>query len=269
MKMTELFNRWTSGIPLITDSQIVWVSESGNDATGDGTVVLPVASITKAMTLVTATRKKVLVLPGEYTEAAAIVWPLFSGVQLVGIGTVTILASAGTTVISVAPGAQSATFELTLENLYIDHGESGQDGITLNNTSMAKKLNMYVKNVAGDNDDGDMLATVHGDTDNAIRVYWNGDKGEGIEGAINFTGGNDGDRFHIMHAELNGGFTSSVTAVVAEFIFKYCRIPKAFGIENGHASQTALLLHCYAETGGTYTAADANDVETQTHTIVD
>ena len=268
MKMTEMFQRWTSGVPLITDSQIVWVSESGSDATGDGTVVLPVESITKAFTLVDATRNKVLVLPGEYEEAAALVWPLFSGVQLIGIGTVQISAAAGTTVISVAPGAVSSTFELTLENLYIDHGESGQDGITLDNTSMTKKLNMYVKNVAGDCDDGDMLATVHGDTDNAIRVYWYGDKGEGIEGAINFTGGNDGDRFYIQEAELNGGFTSSVTAVVAAFRMVRCRIPHE-GIVAGHASQTMLLVACYSETSGTWAKADANDVETQTETIVD
>lgn len=268
MKMTERFTNWTSGVPLITDSHIVWVSEAGSDATGDGTVVLPVASITKAFTLVDATRKRVVVLPGEYTEAAAVVWPLFSGVQLVGIGTVEISASAGTTVFSVAPGAVASTFELTLENLYIDHGESGQDGITLDNTSMTKKLNMYVKNVAGDCDDGDMLATVHGDTGNAIRVYWWGDKGEGIEGAINFTGDNNGDRFYIQDAELNGGFTSSVTAVVATFRMVRCRIPHE-GIINGHASQTMLLVACYSETGGTWAKADASDVGTQTETIVD
>jgi len=269
MKLSRLFLQWTQGVPLITDSNIVWVSKSGNDASGDGTVVLPVLTLTKAATLVNAVRNKIVMLAGDYAEPAAVVWPLFTGVQLIGIGTVTISAATGTTVISVAPGAQANTFELTLENLYIDHGESGQDGITLDNTGMGKKLNMYVKDVAGDCDDGDMLATVHGDASNAIRIYWVGDKGENIEGPINFTGGNDGDRVHMSNVELNNGFTSSITDVVAEFIFKNCVIPKAFGIKAGHATQTALLLHCYTLDAGSYLAAAASDVETQTETVVD
>jgi len=267
-KMTRAFLQWSSGIPLITDSTTVWVSTSGSDATGDGTVVLPVASVTKAMTLVSLTRNKVIVLPGNYVEAAAVVWPLFTGVQMVGLGTVNISASTGTTVLSVVPGVVAATFEMTLENLYIDHGESGQDGITLDNTAMTKKLNCYIKNVASDNDDGDTLATVHGDTSNAIRVYWDGDKGEGISGAINFTGGNNGDRVYISRANLNGGFVSSVTAVVAAFRLVRCRVTHE-GITAGHASQTMLLVHCYSETSGTWAACDAADVAgDQTETIV-
>jgi hypothetical protein len=268
MKLTKVFTQWSSGVPLITDANIVWVSMSGSDATGDGTVVLPVASITKAFTLVNATRNKVVVLPGSYEEAAAVVWPLFTGVQLVGIGTVEISAIGVTHVLGITPGVMASTFEATIENIYLDHSNSGQDGIVLNNTAMTKKLNLYLKNVSSDNDDGDTLATVHGDTDNAIRVYWDGDKGEGISGAINFTGGNNGDRVYVSHANLNGGFVSSVTAVVAKFRFVQCRILHE-GITAGHASQTVLLVDCYSFDDPTWAKADANEVATQTETIVD
>ena len=40
----------------------------GNDTTGDGSLLNPVASITQALTLVTGSRKTILIHPGTYTE---------------------------------------------------------------------------------------------------------------------------------------------------------------------------------------------------------
>lgn len=40
----------------------------GNDTTGNGNLLAPVASITKALTLVTGTRKTIVIHPGQYTE---------------------------------------------------------------------------------------------------------------------------------------------------------------------------------------------------------
>ncbi len=265
MKMTERFTNWTSGVPLITDSNIVWVSESGSDATGDGTVVLPVASITKAMTLVDATRSRVIVLPGEYEEAAAVTWPLFSGVQLIGIGTVVVSIAAGTTVINVSPGAVASTFELTLENLYIEHDTA--IGITLTNTAMTKKLNCYMKNVASDGA-GNMISTVHGDTANAIRIYWDGDKDEGIEGPIAYNGDNNGDRLYLTRCNVDGGIVTNDQATALAIRLVRCRIAHE-GITGGNASQTVLLVGCYSETSGTWAIADTNDVAgSQSATVV-
>jgi hypothetical protein len=44
----------------------------GNDTTGDGTLLNPVASITKALTLISGNRKTVIIHPGTYTESPSI-----------------------------------------------------------------------------------------------------------------------------------------------------------------------------------------------------
>ena len=46
----------------------IHVSKDGNDTTGDGTLINPVLTIIKALTLVSAGRNTVLVHPGTYTE---------------------------------------------------------------------------------------------------------------------------------------------------------------------------------------------------------
>jgi hypothetical protein len=46
----------------------IHVSKDGNDTTGDGTLINPVLTIVKALTLVSAGRNTVLVHPGTYTE---------------------------------------------------------------------------------------------------------------------------------------------------------------------------------------------------------
>jgi hypothetical protein len=50
----------------------IHVSKDGNDTTGDGTVVNPVLTITKALTLVAGLKKTVVVHPGDYPESPTI-----------------------------------------------------------------------------------------------------------------------------------------------------------------------------------------------------
>jgi hypothetical protein len=50
----------------------IHVSKDGNDTTGDGTLINPVLTITKALTLVGAGRNTVLVHPGTYTESPTV-----------------------------------------------------------------------------------------------------------------------------------------------------------------------------------------------------
>ena len=44
----------------------------GNDSTGDGSLLNPVASITKALTLITGQRRTIVIHPGSYTESPSI-----------------------------------------------------------------------------------------------------------------------------------------------------------------------------------------------------
>ena len=44
----------------------------GNDSTGDGSLLNPVASITKALTLITGQRRTIIIHPGSYTESPSI-----------------------------------------------------------------------------------------------------------------------------------------------------------------------------------------------------
>jgi len=249
------------------------VSKDGSDTLGEGTFVAPYASITKALAAVTSDRKTVLVLPGGYEEEDSLTWPAVSGVSLIGLAGMwqtTLSAVSGDQLISVAPGAVSATWEMWLENLYLDHTVSGQDGLLLDNTGMGKKLNAYLRNVGGDADSASdkMLTTTHGDTDNAVRIYWSGDGGSGVEGVVSFTGGNDGDRLHISDAELNGGLSTSDTAVACDIRLQNCTLLHE-GVTGGNAAQTVTLVNCFTDAGGTFAVCDASDVAgSQTPAIV-
>ncbi|MCX5646517.1 MAG: DUF1565 domain-containing protein [Phycisphaerae bacterium] len=242
----------------------IWTSKGGSDTVGDGSFTSPYATVTKALAAVTATRTTILVMPGTYAEAAALVWPTISGVKLIGLGSMwqTTISAAGTSqVIGVAPGVQTESWEMWLENIYIDHGTAGQDGLLLDNTGMDWKLNCYLRNVGGDADSASdkMLTTVHGDADNAIRVYWSGDGGGGVEGCVEFVGGNDGDRLHVDGVELNGGLATSDTAVALDIRLRNCVVLHE-GISGGNAAQTLAIVNCFSQTGGTYAVADAGDV---------
>ena len=58
----------------------------GNDTTGNGDILKPVASITKALTLVTSQRKTVIIHPGTYTESPSITtqYTTMTGPGLIG-----------------------------------------------------------------------------------------------------------------------------------------------------------------------------------------
>jgi len=50
----------------------IHVSKDGNDTTGDGTLINPVLTITKALTLITGGRNTVIVHPGTYSESPTV-----------------------------------------------------------------------------------------------------------------------------------------------------------------------------------------------------
>ncbi len=241
--------------------QEIWVSKFGDDA-NDGSVLFPYLTITAAMAAVTATRKVIYVNVGTYTEAATVDWAAFSGVSLIGLGAqfnTIIGTAAGDEVIAVAPGVQASTFELTIENIHLDHDTTGLDGLLLDNTSMTKKLNAYLRNFGADGDAADKSITVtHGDTSNAVRIYMDGINGS-IEGAIFFEAGDGGDRLYITGNTLNGGIEFSADAIALDLRLIDCVVLHE-GITGGSTSLVAQAMSCFSETGGTFAALDGDDI---------
>ncbi len=245
------------------DALYLVVGKGGNDTYGNGSWGSPLLTVQAALDLVTATRKVVYILDGTYDEA--LTWPLISGVKLIGMnrewGVALTAPLAADQVINVAPGVQTDSFELYLENLYVDHSTvAGQDGILLNNTSMAKKLNVYLRDCGGDADSASdsFITMTHGDADNAIRVYWQGNNG-GVEGRIYFDVGNNGDRFYATGVVFNGGFVSSADAIVTDFRFIRCTILHE-GVTGGATEQVVTSVISYSQTGATFAKVDTADL---------
>jgi|GEM_PF-2219740 len=246
--------------PLIDLLEII-VSKGGNDS-NPGTWDAPLLTIGAAIDLVSATRKTIYVMDGEYDEA--LTWPTISGVKLIGMnrqwGVVVKDSGEDDAVITVTPGAQSSTFEMWIENIYIDHGETGQDGIAIDNTAMTKKLNCYLRDVGGAADSASdrFIVTTQGDTDNAIRIYWNGQNGD-VEGLIYLDAGNDGDRFYAQSVNFMGGLQTAADAVAFDIRLERCKVLHE-GITGGNAAQTIHAICCYSQTGTTWAALDTNDL---------
>ena len=253
------------------DVSYLYVSKNGNDTYGTGAVDNTLLTIQAALDLVTATRKVIYVAAGVYDEA--LLWPAMGGIKLLGMsreGTVTISDSTETAaVITVAPGVQTETFEMWLENLYIDHANAGQDGISLDNTGMLKKLNLYIRDCGGDADSATdrFLVTTHGDAANAIRIYWEGNNW-GTVGRIYLDVGNDGDRFYATNCVLLGGFVTSADAIATDFRFTNCTILHE-GVTGGNGAQLISTMGCFSQTGGTFAALDTDDLAgSHTETVI-
>lgn len=251
---------------VIADVTDISVSKSGSDSTGSGTFAAPYASITKAFTAVTATRKNVYVGPGVYQEANVLTWPTITGVKLFGNGkwTTEIELASGhgdDQVINVAPGVQTSTFEMWIMDMRINHDESGLDGILLNNTSMTKKLNVYLQAVGGDADsDSDKFITqTHGDTGNAIRIYWSGPRNGEVDGAIFVSAKNASDRLYIEDAYLMGGIEYSADNIAATLRLKDC-VVKHEGVTGGHSATLVTTMSSFSLTGTTFAALDGDDI---------
>lgn len=244
----------------------IYVSKDGDDTYGMGTKESPLLTITAALALVSSVRKNVLVGPGVYEETTVLTWPTVSGCRLIGTGkwTTEIELASGhgaDQVINVAPGAQSSTFEMWIMNMRVNHDESGLDGILLNNTSMTKKLNVYLEGVGGDADsDSDKFITLtHGDTGNAIRVYWSGPRNGEVDGAIFWSAKNASDRLYITDAYLMGGIEFSADNIAATLRLKDC-VVKHEGVTGGHSATLVTTMSSFSLTGTTFAALDGNDI---------
>lgn len=246
---------------------IVHVSPRGSDVTGDGTFLFPVATVTKAMTLlVSPTRMVISLAPGIYAEAAPVAWPTFKEARLLGPGSQFCSVSAvGASVFTVTPGVQDSTFTGYMQGFEIDHSAgAAQSGITFSNAGMTKKLNFYGHDVpfsADEPTDRSINVATHTDADNAIRIYWTGDGTQKeIGGTIYFNVNNLADRLHCEQLWLVGGSvadedpplvavgaisTSNAAKEMRIRLYK-CIVPLHNALSGGSATQVVTAVGCHS-----------------------
>lgn len=202
------------------DPTSIWVSTGGSDSVGTGTWDRPVASLTKAFTLVTATRTIIYILPGAYEEAAGTTWPNYTGVAVIGFGEtsgVTISALGANPVITIKPTYTSANFSAAIENIYLEPlDDEDQDGLYIDNLNLGKKFLLNLVNIGCESSgDGYSFHFLHGNTDDPIRISaYNLNE---IGGAFVMAFGNSDDRLQIHESILDGGFV--ITGAYAGELF--------------------------------------------------
>ncbi len=246
-----------------TSISLIWVSPDGSDTSGNGSFSDPYATVTKAMTAVTAARKTIMLMPGSYTEALSLTWPSITGVSINGVlgqsDGVTIAGTTGQTeVIEIDPTVQTATFEATISNLTVAC-PGGVRGITFDNTNVGRKINLYLHNVAIENDTETdrAISVVHTTAGNAMRVYAAGQKSI-IEGLVYIAPANVDDRFTFDDYQFDGGVQFGTTTIASVTVFKHC-IMKDNGGAGGQDTQILVSIGCVSLTGTTYAAAALAD----------
>jgi hypothetical protein len=220
----------------LPNSQIIVVGPDGSDTTGTGSWMSPVATLTKALSLATAVRPTIFMLPGEYEEAAMITWPNVSGLSIVGMGGVSISnGNAAAAVIDINPTYTASTFEISLTGITID--AVTQIGIRVDNAHMGKKMMLYLDRMAIEDDTpngsspGDSLVTANTVTGQAIRIYA---RDCSFEKLVHLITANAGARFRFQGCDFLAGVTTG-GAVAAEYTFLGCISNAAVT----HGSETA------------------------------
>jgi len=243
---------------LIEDSDsYIWVSVDGNDNSGEGSILLPYKTITKALSDAnTSAKLKIMVLAGEYSEVD-IVWPNRSGIELTGIGKVTIVqkTDAATAVVTIAP-TSTASWSATITNINIESDYTAGTCISIANAGLSsgKKINIYLTDVSLSTKaatDKSLIIVGTGSVAGAIRVYANGNYNT-WEGLVDFTTTNTGDRLRVYNTRIIGAVTMN-EAIVSELTFVNCCVPAP----TVHSNTLLTNINCWHEDDAdpdTYTA---------------
>lgn len=256
-----------NGDPNNPPSSYIWVSKQGNDD-WNGAQENPYLTLAAAIDVMTAARKTVIILPGEYTSAASLAVPvgltdmLFTGITSNHDSTI-IRATGGSEVFLITPDAT-----IGLANVHTDFADlvisaaNGINGVQITNTNMdtGKKLLVTFRNCGFDSDDDSTefsVITTHTDVDSMIKIYMHGTGlgGNNIEAPCYFDLKNAGDRVKCNGMQFEGGveFTSSGD-VAAEIEFNNC-IMKLDAGAGGNANYKIRANGCLSRTGLTYAAA--------------
>jgi hypothetical protein len=146
----------------------------GNDTTGNGDILNPVATITKALTLITAQRRIVIVHPGGYTESPTIVNTntTISTSELTGGGTVLY----GTlTIGSTGSGSRISGFSMNnlaitgTAQVYISNCTINNN-LTKSSSGYVEIINTEMQCTNGINISGPGLMTINGNKNVGISV---------------------------------------------------------------------------------------------------
>jgi hypothetical protein len=184
----------------VQDDSFFVVSTQGSDTYGNGTFNAPYLTLTKALSLVSTTRKTIYVFPGDYAETVSLTWPNVNEVHICGlggIGSVVISGPITTPVITIDPTYTAAgSFEAFLENVCVKH--TAQTAIEINNANITtKKLLVHLIGVEDEQvSTGDAVNVTHATAGQAIRIYA---KHCNFEGLVDFVVAKVLDRLGIAH----------------------------------------------------------------------
>lgn len=249
----------------------IWVSPTGNDS-GAGAIVAPFLTLAQALSVVTATRKTIILMPGRYTSAASLAWPVgVTDVLITGITSdyesTEIHASAGAQVMAIVPNATigAENFLAFFANLTIS-ADGGINGVQVTNTAMTSGKKVIVTfrdcGFSNDTDTDKSLITTHTDVDSKIKIYMHGRGmgGNNIEGLVYIDMKNAGDRFKVNGMHFEGGVEFSTTAIGSETEFYACCM-KLGGGAGGGAGQLINANGCISRDGMTQAAAVQGDFD--------
>jgi len=253
-------------------STVIWVATYGSDIATGG-VEDPYLTIAQAFSVVTATRKTVILLPGTYESAASIAWPTtITDVLLTGITpdyeSTVIKCTAGTEAIDIAPATSVAAsnFLAFMANLTVEH-EDGIRGVTIDNTGMTtagKKLIVTFREVgfSAETDTDNSVYWVHSAaTTSLIKMYMHGRGLGGVncEGLPYVDYRNTGDRCKCNGMNFEGGFQFGTQTIAAEGEFYSCIFKDDGGI-GGQDTQIMAIINCISKTGTTFAVPVVGDV---------
>jgi len=256
---------------VITSAYEIWVSPEGDDDVGTGHILFPYQTLAKAVSMATATRKKVMLLPGTYTSAASIAVPvgvtdvLFSGITSDYESTV-VHASAGAEVFNITPNATigAANVLVFFANMYIS-GADGVNGVEIDNTNMTagKKLIVTFRECGfgADTETDESISMTHTDADSIMKLYLHG-RGLGgcnVEGLLSLDTGHRDSRVIVNGMTLEGGVTNTADDVDCCIEYNSCIVPLSGGA-GGHASHLVNANGCVSRDGvATWAAAVTTD----------
>jgi len=243
----------------------IWVSLDGDDD-NDGTFASPYLTLATAFAAVTSTRNTIFLMPGTYTSAASLAWPVgVTDVHLTGLGadyeSTIIEATDGDEVIEIVPNATigANNYLAFFSNLYIESGASGTNGVQVTDTNMTvgKKLIVTFRDCGfgADEDTDKCLVTTH-TVACKVKIYMHGRGfgGNNIEGLVYVDCFNAGDRFKANGMNFEGGIQFSTDTVACENEFYAC-VMKLNGGSGGQDTQILRANGCISRDGMTQAAA--------------
>ena len=246
----------------------IWVSKDGNDTKGQGTEANPYLTVSKAFTVVTSSRKTIMLRPGTYSSTASLSWPNVNDVLITGMTadyeSTILYGTDGDEVVEILPDATigASGINCIFANLMIG-GADGVNGVQVTDTNMTagKKLIVNFRNCGFYNktDTDKSLVTTH-TIACLIKVYIDGRGfgGNEISGLVYVDCFNVGDRFKANGMNFQGGIEFSTDTVACENEFYSC-IMKLSGGAGGQDTQVLRANGCISKDHMTQAAAVLGD----------